>query len=433
MIKTNLTNKLLATLIAAIIITSAVSVISNLPSTAAQTKSNDKPIDVNCFRGAWYGKIEMASSSSQLNLYFTELIPIVNQPDKYKISGYITIDELGGQKRAKADCLPLLAQVEFTTQETCKLSIYANIIAPDGQGTVIKLDGTAIFGSKSVIDDSTEGTWAANIQNTLITGTWSAVHLDRRNVKPQEVSSQDSFYFNVDFRIHLSGSSSTPLEQRNPQLQFDVYTNIVTEQVKVISPDGQTIILRLYSDLFNMQGTDFITQFRFEKTIQSLPTKYQPYVFMPLDAAGNPIPGIQATDDWQCNTPPIPPSNLQAQMLSTGLMISWDQVPSIEGTFNPEQRLGFYQLAISEVLPQGQSGKSIYGTMPLQTTNHIAPLNQMGPSDLGVPLSEFSDGTYMIMVTAFSVSTDNHTLEYSSRDPIQALMFQIVNGQIVSL
>lgn len=393
----------------------------------------DKSNGVDLFRGAWVGKID----GTQINLYFGESVQI--DDDSFKTSGYFSMDESGGKKRAKAMKLPMMVKITDFGGGIYNLIILANVIVPDDNGepitTIMKLTGTAKIGGSGVTDDTLNGEWYLNGPDGKSQGMWSAVHLDRRNVKPPEIIPDPPLNFHGDLKIHLLGKGGqTPIEDRNPVYAFDVDSNIVMDSVRVTFPDGRSVILPPYTDVFS-PDVDWVNQFRFCLNIPGLPMKGVPYTFTALDVAGNPIPKIVSTDVWVGVAPPDPPTNVQAIVTENGIQVSWNPVSPIEGSFDPDKKIGWYQMEINDNIEH----ISVYGANHIYTTDHLIPFNKedfFPGIDGGLSLSEMKDGSYTLNVNVHSFAPEGSAgtgFEYSSRDSDEFIRFEINNGVIVIL
>lgn len=232
---------------------------------------------VDIFRGSWMGKISINEDTTQTNLYFGES---VLDEGGFKTSGYFSVGEFGAQKRAKATQLPMMVQITNLGDGIYDLIILANVIISDDNGesktTIMKLTGTAKMGGSGVTDDILDGIWYLDGPDGKSQGLWSAVHLDRRNIEVPEIIPEPPLNFNADLKIHLGGKGGqTPIEERNPVYAFDVGSNIVMDSVRVTFPDGSSVILPPYTDVFS-PDVNWINQFRFSDGYQGLPIKGVP-------------------------------------------------------------------------------------------------------------------------------------------------------------
>jgi len=395
-----------------------------------------QPLGVDLFRGAWQGKMSFneAEDAAQINLYFGSSVE--DGPNAIRMSGQFSVDELGGAKRAKVESLPLIAEFTGLGNGVYEVFILANVMVNGADEeptvTVMKLTGTAKMGLASLQDDTLEGTChLRNPEGELLSGTWSAKHLDRRRVQPSELIVEPPLRFDADLKVHLNGPGMpTPIEERNPVFAFDVMSNIVMDRVLVTSPDGESFLLSPYTDVFS-PGVDWVTLFRFILNTSGLPKKGEAYTFTALDVGGNPLPGVQAADVWVGVEPPDPPTSVQANVTSQGIEVSWATVNLVADSFEPDRKIGWYQMEIN-----GDEG-TVYGASSVYMTHHLVPkykADMVEGVDWGLPLSELPDGEYVLNVNVHSVAPEESAgerIEYSSRDSTEFVTFSIVDGNIV--
>ena len=413
------------------------------PVFAAQPSSNAStlPNGVDQFRGAWGGTITLPGKlARQINIYFNKSVLDTNNPQYYKASGYFSNDKLGGQKRAKATQLPMMASYKEVSAGRFEIVILATFQIPPELGsgtTVLKLVGQASMGGPGLSDDVMSGTWyAKDPQGNVSQGPWSAtLHLDRRNVTAPPVDLNDPtlhLWFNVDVYAGLDGPGTLPPEQRNPSTILGCMSNIVMDSVRVACPNGKLLIIPPYTDVFS-PGVDWVTLFRFNTSPPGLPVAGGKYTFTALDVAGDPIPGVKATDVWVGVQPPDPPTNVQASITAGGIMVTWDNVPVIPGSFDPTSGLGFYQLELRRIQPDVLE---VYGANGIAYPFHLIPKDKNAfvlGQDHGLSLSELSDGTYSLRTCVHSVAPQGsagHGFEYNNADPGQTIFFKIENGVV---
>jgi hypothetical protein len=297
----------------------------------------------------------------------------------------------------------------------------------------MKLTGTAEMGYPGLADDTMTGQWyRQDPDGTLIEGEWSTVHLNQQSAEPPEITPEHPLYFRGDLKIHLFGAGgTTPIEQRNPLLAFDLISNIVMDNVRVTFPDSTSVTLQPYTDVFS-PDVDWVTHFRFVHNIPGLPTQGTPYIFDALNVAGNPISGVETADLWVGVEPPDPPTNVQAEVIEMGIQASWDPVSVVVGSFEPAKGIGWYQMEIYNV-----SHEAVYGASAIDTPSHIIPKarEDLQPGrDWGLPIGEMDDGTYTLEVNVHSVAPDASAgsgIEYSSRNPDEYITFEITNGLVI--
>jgi hypothetical protein len=219
------------------------------------------------------------------------------------------------------------------------------------------------------------------------------------------------------------------LASRNPHTGFDaVVQGRNAVQVVVESPSGEVVVLTPYGDIYGWEG-------RFGGGMsQGLPQAGGAYTFTALDAAGTPIPGVVASNVYLGGYEPDPPTNVQAEVVETGILVTWDPSPVIPGAFEPSgsPSLGWYSLLLTQ-----EGGELVYGWehehRPLPETARLVPFRRQdfGPGDTGLALEEMDDGVYYLELHAFSVApegTAGHYVECTTHDPAQNIRIVIEDG-----
>jgi|GEM_PF-2120611 len=415
------------------------------PVFAATPATNEPTIanGVDLFRGSWQGQVTLPNGIvRQINMYFNSFASDSNNANVFKASGYFSNDPIGGKKRADAPTLPMMAscrQINTTAYEVIILATFQ--IPPElGSGTtIVKFVGTAKMGGSSVTDDTITGTWYADGgDGSTVSGPWSANHLDRRNVKaPQVDINQPGLYFSVDTYCGLIGPGNVPPEMRGSGTILGVMSNIVMDSVKVTYPDGTVLTIPKYTDVFS-PNVDWINSFRFCTGAPGMPIAGGTYTFTALDVVGNPIPGVQATDIWVGVEPASPPANVDAVVTAEGILLSWDESPVITGSFDPASGLGFYQLTLYRVQPDGSWGEDVFGVGGIYSLSHLIPMDKSDfvQGDLGLALNEMGDGVYAISSCVHSVTpagSAGHGFEYNNTNPDETVYFEIEDGAITIL
>ncbi len=103
----------------------------------------------------------------------------------------------------------------------------------------------------------------------------------------------------------------------------------------------------------------------------------------------------------------------------------------MEGSFEPENNIGWYQMEI-----YNSENKMMYGAHAI-VSEHLIPQNRedfLNEGDWGLALSEMEDGVYTLNVNVHSIAPDGSGglgIEYSSRDPNEFITFSISNGDII--
>ena len=81
------------------------------------------------------------------------------------------------------------------------------------------------------------------------------------------------------------------------QIGFEGMTNIVSSEMRVHFPDGSTLDIPYYTDVFS-PDIDFVNEFRYHLWDTGYPSSGEGYTFTLLDPYGQPIPGASAEDTW---------------------------------------------------------------------------------------------------------------------------------------
>jgi hypothetical protein len=231
----------------------------------------------------------------------------------------------------------------------------------------------------------------------------------------------------VDVYCALTGPAGDPAS-RNPQTKFEaIVQDRNAAQVMVETPSGETVIVTPYGDIYGHER-------RFLMDLGGMP---QPgtYTFTALDADGTPIPGAMTNEVYSGGHEPAPPSNIRAEVLETGVLVTWDPSPIISGAFDPSASppLGFYQINLSS-----EAGGTGYGWnhpgRSLPDTFHLIPFRrqEFGPGDSGQALEEMGDGVYYIDIDAFSSApegTGGYGHECAAFDPEERIHIIVERGQ----
>jgi len=240
-------------------------------------------------------------------------------------------------------------------------------------------------------------------------------------------------YFWTDAYLVLNGPATLPPEERSPCINLNIFTNIVMDSIRVDFPDGGSIIIPRFTDVFSPE-VDWTTQLRFFTCEPGMTIAGGEYIFTGLDMAGEPIPGARNSDIWVGVEPPDPPTNLRAEVIEDGILVSWDESPIIPGSFEPaaEPQLGYYQLHVSRI---GIAGL-VYGAYHIPTSPHLIPQDKadfIKGIDQGLSLSEMDDGTYLLHANIHSMAPGGSLgtgAEYMSYDADQDITFTIQDGEI---
>jgi hypothetical protein len=240
-------------------------------------------------------------------------------------------------------------------------------------------------------------------------------------------------YFQTDAYLGLNGSATLPPEERSPCVILGIMTNMIMDSVRVDLPDGRSVIVPPATDVFS-PGVDWTTLFRFSSCEPGMPIAGGEYIFTGLDVAGEPIPGVRNTDIWVGIEPPDPPTNVRAEVIEDGILVSWDESPIIPGSFEPaaEPQLGFYQLSIKKI----GIDEPVYGASGICASPHLIPQDKadfIAEKDHGLSLGEMEDGTYCLGTCVHSIAPEGSLgkgFEYNNIDLDQNIIFSIQDGEI---
>jgi hypothetical protein len=397
-------------------------------------------------RGAWSGTLSLrlpgeAKRQRQITLWFNATAQDPQNPADSKASGYFSNDDVGGQKRAKAPALPMMAR--FVKSDKGRFDFDVDILAtfqipPDlGAGTIMmELTGKAVLRGSAVTDDTMKGTWSAMGYE----GDWSAKHVDPRKVNtPTPDLSDPTLWFYADVYAGLEGPLDDPGRYRAKCLSAS--SNIVMAGVRVTYPDETTVDLPPVTDVWLFK-VDWLAPFRFTAWLPGLPEAPGRYVFTALDVAGRPIPGVATSDVWVDVGSPNPPTNVCAlvtpeNVTPKGIMVAWDPVDDVDDSFKPGSGIGYYQISVCRVV-EDLSWPLAYMAAGISTPSHLIPQYSgdfVQGEDWGLPLDGMEDGIYSLGVSVISLAPANsagHGAEYHNADATTALWIKI-DGDSVGL
>jgi len=286
-----------------------------------------------------------------------------------------------------------------------------------------------------VIEDGT--TWTINLEGEIwavAQGVEVKVPEGRQCItRPGQAPELIDLHFQTDAYLGLNGPATLPPEERNPCVILGIMTNVVMDSVRVDMPDGRSIIIPRYTDVFSPE-VEWTTLFRFSTCEPGMPIAGGEYIFTGLNVAGEPIPGARNTDIWVGVEPPGPPTHVRADIIEDGILVSWDESPIIPGSFEPtaEPQLGFYQLWINRV----GTKESVYGANGISASPHLIPQDKASfveGKDYGLSLSDMEDGTYCLGASVHSVAPEGSLgkgFEYDNTDLAQSIIFTIQDGEI---
>jgi hypothetical protein len=291
-------------------------------------------------------------------------------------------------------------------------------------GKVVNLVATPATGHHFVIWEAEAGTFGnATAAQTIFT-------MPAQNVTVTANFAVD-LYFRTDAWVALSGPETLPPEERNPCLMLEIMTNIVVGSVRVDLPDGRSVIVPPYTDVFSPEVEGTTVLYICEP---GMPIAGGEYIFTALDVDGESIPGVRSTDIWVGVDPPNPPTNVRAELTEDGISVSWDESPIIPGSFEPvaQPQLGCYQLIINRV----ETGESVYGANGISVSSYLIPrdtADSIEGKDWGISLGELEDGTYRLDARVISMAPEGSLGrggEYNNSDPGQNIIFTVQNGEI---
>jgi hypothetical protein len=345
----------------------------------------------------------------------------------------IEIASLDISKDTGSTSITLEQTIGNTISRVTKLLDRASRYEVETPTGVVAVRGSAV--QVYVIEDGT--TWAINLEGdvwAVAQGVELQIPEGRQCItrlgQPPELT---ELYFQTDAYLGLNGPATLPPEERDPCVILGIMTSMIMDSVRVDLPDGRSAIVPAVTDVFSPE-VDWTTLFRFSTCEPGMPVAGGEYIFTGLDATGEPIPGARNTDIWVAVDPPDPPTNLTAEVIGDGILVSWDESPIIPGSFEPaaEPQLGFYQLGISRV----GTDEFVYGANRISAPPHLIPQNKadfIEGSDHGLSLSEMEDGTYRLGACVLSMAPEGSLgkgFEYNSTDTDQGIVFTIQNGEI---
>jgi hypothetical protein len=286
-----------------------------------------------------------------------------------------------------------------------------------------------------VIEDGT--TWIINLEgdiSAVAQGVELQIPEGRQCItRPDQPPELIDLHFQTDAYLGLNGPATLPPEERDPCVLLGIITSIIMDSVRVDLPDGRSVIVPAVTDVFSPE-VDWTTLFRFSTCEPGMPIAGGEYIFTGLDADGEPIPGARNTDIWVGVEPPDPPTNVRAEIIEDGILVSWDESPIIPGSFEPaaEPQLGFYQLGIRKI----GTDESVYGASGISASPHLIPQDEADfivGKDHGLSLGEMEDGTYCLGACVHSIAPEGSlgkVFEYNSTDTDQGITFTIQDGEI---
>ncbi len=316
------------------------------------------------------------------------------------------------QSNVSGDLAPMSLRAEQTDNGYDISFLSTAILSEDQPPFIIQFFGPVIINGNGVTDDKAGGDASKIRTEGFEGGSWIATHHDRRRKKcpPAQIP---PLSFSVDVRAHIDVNNPNSLFTG-----FDCGTDIVSFGVRVDMPNGASLVLKTYTDIFS-PDVDFVSSFRFTDGIQGVyPIAGKPYTFTLLDAVGNTIPGTTKTDVW---TGPCvdPTEGLAAQIKdieNNGQNIDLLWQPVVGPGFYPLEGIGFYQVEVFAYIDGQPTGPTIYGANWVGLNNHVIPWDFIAGEggdpdgfDLGVGLKELNAGNYMIRIVNHGFPPDTNS------------------------
>jgi hypothetical protein len=285
-----------------------------------------------------------------------------------------------------------------------------------GEVSIVQFSGPIDLHGSEIDDDEAGGPEALlRLRDGELSG-WSGVHvaLASEECPPVDpVGSGLSVTHNLEAHIDIVGG------ERLESAFFVTETNIVSAGVLVTLPGSGTLMLEPGTDIFS-PWVDFVESFRFGDSLEGLPQAGEPYGFVLLDPARDPIEGTEWEDVWErCEVEA--PGEVEIELLADGsLRVTWSAPPTVFG-FDPEAGMGLYQVQV-----RSASGNVVAGAETTQP-EHVLPWSDFGREAPGVPagtsygsgLEDLEAGTYVVVVSAYA-NDDN--------DPFASTACRMENG-----
>ncbi|MBM3180366.1 MAG: hypothetical protein FJZ86_08425 [Chloroflexi bacterium] len=343
------------------------------------------PKGVDHLRGRWDGVIQGLFDGDQpFVLMLDEFHPDPNDPLATLYNGCMAVG-------ANAAFAPVSARFTPLGSGNYDMTLFGTAL-----GSVIKLEGGASTNDATVTDDPASGAWQTANQG----GDWTAYHHDRREPSCPTVQLGGELFFDASINGIVG---IQPDESRNEGNIIEGFSNIVSSGLKAALPDGSSVTIPFYTDLFS-PNVNFVDNFRYLQDFPNLPAAGETYTFTLLDVFGDPIPGTTVTDVWYACAADAP-RNVAATMDTDGIHVTWNAPASAPG-FDPANFVGFYQI---ELYPDGGGGFG-FGSNGVASPAHLIPFNSFGGGapgspdgfDFGSSLSELENGVYYFDVISFS-------------------------------
>jgi len=232
----------------------------------------------------------------------------------------------------------------------------------------------------------------------------------------------------------LEGPAGDPAS-RNPMTGLDAIVhgrdavrNLA--QIVVKLPSGEIVTLPPFGDIpYGWEGRVF-------GMTQGLPQPGGTYTFTALDTDGKPIRGAVCSDVYVGGYELDPPTNVQAEVIEAGILVTWTPSRVIPGAFEPDKSppLGSYVIYF---IPK--EGGTVYawgpGDRPLLEMSHLMPFRRQdfGQGDAGLALEEMEDGVYYLRMDTSTVApegTAGTDVECYAHNPAENIWIVIEGGRV---
>lgn len=369
----------------------------------------DVATTMNRLRGRWEGVIEgFDGSDHSFTLLLDEFQPNTDDPQVTGAGGCIAVG-------IDAVFTPVNVHAE-TGGQGIEINLFGTAVTGDG-GLIMKLSGFIDVPDPNAASELAHGDWRTEFES----GLWSASHVARSEIDcPALVLGEELWFFGDVFAgVHDNGGPD--------QIGFEGFTNIVSSVLRVRDPDGETLDIPYYTDVFS-PDIDFVNEYRYLDWHDGNPASGNTYEFTLLDFYGRPITGALSSDTWlDCTI--TAPRNVTARIDTDGILVEWEAVERAPG-FDPggEEPLGFYQIELN-----GEGGS--YGANGILSTSHLIPFQDFVPPadgspdgyDLGQSLNQLPEGMYEFLLVAFSAApsgTSAYRHECVARAESESILFE---------
>jgi hypothetical protein len=386
-------------------------------------KESEETPDASAVRGTWLISVPELEAGGSLELRVGAPIA-THEAGKWLGAGCMGRGEGGLMAPAAVGMFEQSPGVYTATVTTTLQTGHAT-----GEVSVAQLTGSIDLHGSEIDDDAAGGPEALVRWHDGEATGWSGAHVSLENAEcpPVDVSGSGlSVTHNLEAHIDMREG------ERFESLFLVTETNIVSSGVLVNLPGSGTIALDADSDIFT-PWVDFVATFRFNSAEEGLPLVGEPYGFVLLDAAGEPIAGTEGEDAFgRCEV--SPPRGLALEVLADGsIRVTWNGPPLAFG-FDPLSEIGMYQVQVVSL-----SGQVVTGAEALQA-EHTLPWQSFGGEAPGMPdgttygsaLEDLADGTYLVTVAAYANDENQPDASTACRveDRDEAVTFAKAGDQI---